>query len=132
MPPSQVKNADKLVFNFSDEAVQPVDITEVLVRIREVQKMVKFIVMDMDSPFNAIICRTWLRMMKAVASPYHQKLKFPSKEGSVRGKQKDARHCFGLVMQSALAKKHSTELAESLPTEGNKSKKDKADEMKDL
>ena len=49
MPPSQVKNADIPMFSFSGEA-WPIAITEVLVGIGKVQKMVEFIVMDMDSP----------------------------------------------------------------------------------
>ena len=101
------------VFNFSGETVWPIVIAEMPVRIGEVQKMVEFIVMDMDSPYNAILDRTWLGMMKGVASPYHQKLKFPSKEGIVvfQGKQEDACHCFGLVVQSAMAEKRVAEVA---------------------
>lgn len=58
--------------------------------------------------------------MKAVASPYHQKLKFPSKEGImvVREKQDDARHCFRLVVQSTLTEKRPAELAESFHAGG--------------
>lgn len=67
------------VFSFIGEAEWPIAIAEVLVRIGEVQKMVEFIIMDKESPYNAILSRTWLGMMKAVFSPYHQKLKFPSK-----------------------------------------------------
>lgn len=76
------------VFNFSDEAIWLVVIADVAVRMEEVQKMVEFIVMDMYSPYNTILDKTWLGMMKAVASPYHQKLKFPPKEGIIviRGK----------------------------------------------
>lgn len=73
-------------------------------------------------------------MMKVVASPYHQKLKFPSIEGIVVvfSKEKDARHCFGLVVQSALMEKRAAELTRSLLVEGKKSKKERADEIKAL
>ena len=54
LPSLQVKNADMPVFIFSGEAVWPTAIAEVPIRIGEVQKMVEFIVMDMDSPYNAI------------------------------------------------------------------------------
>ena len=50
LPPSQVKNADMPMFNFSGEVVWPIAIAEVPVRIGEVQKMVDFIVMDKDFP----------------------------------------------------------------------------------
>ena len=120
------------MFSFSGEVVWPIAIAEVPVRIGEVQKMVEFNVMDTDPPYNAIIGRTWLGMMKAVASPYHQKLKLQSKEGIVvvRGKQENARHCFRLAVQSAMAEKKDAEVAENVPKVGKKNKKKMADEIK--
>lgn len=58
--------------------------------------------------------------MREVASPYHQKLKFPPKHKivEIRGKQEYARYCFGLAMQSALAEQRPTELTESLQARG--------------
>lgn len=58
------------------------------VRLGPIKKNVEFIVMNIDSPYNAILGRGWLGKMKIVASPYHQKLKFPLKEGIyvIRGK----------------------------------------------
>ena len=78
----------------------PIAIAEVPVHLGPKQKMVKFIVMDIDSPYNSILGRRLLRQMKAIASPLHQKRKFPSDEGIVvvRGKQEDARYCFGLAV----------------------------------
>lgn len=74
--------------------------------------------MNIDLIYNAILGRGWLGKMKAVTSPYHQKLKFPLKEGImvVRGKQEDACHCFRLAVQSALVEKRPAELIESLRT----------------
>ena len=59
--------------------------------------------------------------MRAVAYPYHQKLKFPSKEGIVviKGKQEYACYYFALIVQSALAEKRPAELTESLKAGGN-------------
>ena len=72
--------------------------------------------------------------MKAVASPYHQNIKFPSKEGIVviHGKQENAHHYFGLAVQSALAEKRAAELAENIPAVGKKNKRDKANKIKAL
>ena len=93
----------------------------------------EFIVMDMDSPYNAILGRGWLTQMKAIASPMHQKLKFPSKTGVVvvRGKQEDARHYFRLAVQSGISEKRPAELAQRLQTGKKKSKVDaeKAEKM---
>lgn len=47
--------------------------------------------------------------MKAVASPFHQKLKFPYPNGVVvvRGKLEDSRYCFNLAVQGAISEKPS-------------------------
>ena len=94
----------------------PIAIAEVLVMLGPVQKNIEFIVMNIDSSYNAILGRGWLGRVKAVATPLHQKLKFLSKEGIVviRGKQEDARHCFRLAVQSAMAEKRPTELAKGV------------------
>lgn len=47
---SQVKSIDSPVFNFNGEAVWPIAIAEV-----PVQKIVEFIMMNIDSPSNAIL-----------------------------------------------------------------------------
>lgn len=64
VPPSQVKNVDSPVFT-------PTSIAEVPVRLGPKQKIVEFIVMDIDSPYNGILGRGWLRQMKEVTSPLH-------------------------------------------------------------
>lgn len=79
----QIKNVDSPVFSFSGEAVWPIAIAEVHVRLGLKQKIVEFIVMDIESSHNVILSRGWLRKMKVVTSPFHQKLKFPSDEGIV-------------------------------------------------
>lgn len=83
LPASQVRNADYLVFSFSGEAIWLIAIVEVPVHMGPVQKNIDFIVMNISSPYNAILGRGWLGKMKAVTSPYHKKLKFPSKEGII-------------------------------------------------
>jgi hypothetical protein len=56
---------------------------------------VDFVVMDVVSPYNAILGRNWIWDMKAVPSIIHQNLKFPCPEGAVtvRGIQSTARDC---------------------------------------
>ena len=52
-------------------------------RIGEVTTNMKFFMMNIDSPYNAILGRNWLGEIKVVYSPFHQKLKFPSSKGVV-------------------------------------------------
>ena len=54
---------------------------------------VNFIVIDTYSLYTAIVCRPWLHTLGAVASPLHQKVKFPSRDQvlEIRGYQPTAR-----------------------------------------
>lgn len=65
------------MFSFNGEVVWPIVTVEVPVHIGPVKKTVEFIMLNIDFPHNAILGRNWLRQMQAIASPYHQKLKFP-------------------------------------------------------
>nr|XP_023903677.1 uncharacterized protein LOC112015507 [Quercus suber] len=56
---------------------------------------VDFVVVDVYSPYTAIVARPWLHTLGAVSSTLHQKIKYPS-EGRVceiRGDQSSARQC---------------------------------------
>ncbi|XP_075474325.1 uncharacterized protein LOC142505285 [Primulina tabacum] len=67
---------------------------------RRVTKMTTFTVVDTRSAYNGILGRLALKDFRAVASTYHQKLKFPvGKEvGVLCGDQKVARRCYkGIV-----------------------------------
>ncbi|XP_073280625.1 uncharacterized protein [Primulina huaijiensis] len=63
---------------------------------RRVTKMITFTVVDTPSSYNGILGRPALKDFRAVASTYHQKLKFPvGKEvGVLCGDQKVARRCY--------------------------------------
>ncbi|XP_065621126.1 uncharacterized protein LOC136063978 [Quercus suber] len=56
---------------------------------------VDFIVVDVYSPYTAIVARPWLHTLGAVSSTLHQKVKYPS-EGcicEIRGDQSSATQC---------------------------------------
>ena len=56
---------------------------------------VDFIVVDLYSPYTAIVARPWLHTLGAISSTLHQKVKYPS-EGLVKeilGNQSVARQC---------------------------------------
>ncbi|XP_038716516.1 uncharacterized protein LOC120009859 [Tripterygium wilfordii] len=57
---------------------------------------VDFLVIDLPSTYNAIMGRTWLHLMEAVPSSYHQMLKFPfgDKVVEIRGDQAASKECF--------------------------------------
>ncbi|XP_065629975.1 uncharacterized protein LOC112041007 [Quercus suber] len=62
---------------------------------------VDFIVVDVYSPYTAIVARPWLHTLGAVSSTLHQKVKYLS-EGRVceiRGDQSSARQCLVVAIQ---------------------------------
>ena len=56
---------------------------------------VDFIVVDVFSPYTAIMGRPWLHTLKAVSSTLHQKVKYPSGNRvlEIKGDQAMARQC---------------------------------------
>ncbi|XP_075499210.1 uncharacterized protein LOC142537591 [Primulina tabacum] len=69
---------------------------------RRVTKMTTFTVVDTPSAYNGILGRPALKDFRAVASTYHQKLKFPvgREVGVLCGDQKVARRCYeGIVKE---------------------------------
>jgi len=63
--------------------------------------MVKFLIVDKVSAYNAIIGRTALNDFRAVTSTPHLSMKFPTEEGvgEVKGDQKEARRCYNLSLK---------------------------------
>nr|XP_023921385.1 uncharacterized protein LOC112032845 [Quercus suber] len=62
---------------------------------------VNFIVVDVYSPYTAIIAKPWLHTHELVSSTLHQKVKYPF-EGQVceiRGDQSAARQCLVVAIQ---------------------------------
>ncbi|XP_073129182.1 uncharacterized protein [Henckelia pumila] len=88
------------LYGFTSHALQPLGqiVLPLFLRSGEqrITKMAYFTVVDAPSSFNGILGRPALSDFRAVASTYHQKLKFPSgKEvGVVRGDQKAAHLCY--------------------------------------
>ena len=56
---------------------------------------VNFIVVDVYSPYTAIVARPWLHALEAVSSTLHQKVKYPSggRVEEIVGNQPVAQQC---------------------------------------
>ncbi|XP_026398652.1 uncharacterized protein LOC113294475 [Papaver somniferum] len=83
-----------------------------------------FCVVDVVSPYEAILGRPWIAGIKGVVSAYHQKLRFPSYRGVVEvlGDPQAARQCMQLDIQQ------NEERRSRQRREKNKAKEDKAAE----
>ncbi|XP_058202943.1 uncharacterized protein LOC131317404 [Rhododendron vialii] len=67
------------------------------VYVSSMQLNVEFIVVNLLSPYNAIMGRNWLHGMKAIASTLYQCVRFISESGqqeTIRGDQMASKKCF--------------------------------------
>lgn len=88
-----LKKVDLPLLGFNSNPVWPVGEVTLPVRAGSVLLEVCFLVVDVPSPYNAIMGRPWLHQLRAVSSTLHQVLKFPNKEGgieTIRGDQVSA------------------------------------------
>lgn len=78
-----------------------------------------FFVMNIDSPYNAIMGRNWLSEIKAVVSLFHQKVKFSTPKGVcvMTEKHEDARFCFNLTVRGSLYEKKEPDSKEKVGSE---------------
>jgi hypothetical protein len=65
--------------------------------------MIKFLIVDRASPYNAIFGRTALNKLKAITSTPHLSMKFPTPKGVgvVKGDQREARRCYNLSLKNS-------------------------------
>lgn len=93
---ADLKEATVTLVGFAGKMTMPLGKIVLPVRAGNVSKMIEFLVVDIDSPYQAILGRGWLHAMKAVSSTYHQKLKYVTEQGvmEIHDDQAMARRCF--------------------------------------
>ncbi|CAA0819896.1 Unknown protein, partial [Striga hermonthica] len=94
------------LFGFNGSEVVPLGETMLAVVLGEGDlrkvKMVRFVVVDVESAYNVILGRPALNAFWAVVSTYHMKLKFPvgDQVGEARGDQKLSRTCYQIAVKT--------------------------------
>ncbi|XP_073294451.1 uncharacterized protein [Primulina huaijiensis] len=97
----QLEAVETALFGFAGHAVYPEG--EIMLPLTlgggNLRKtvMTVFTIVDAPSSYNIILGRPAMNEMRAVASTYHQKIKFPvrGQDGEVRGDQPSSRKCYG-------------------------------------
>ncbi|XP_058220738.1 uncharacterized protein LOC131330971 [Rhododendron vialii] len=88
--PAQLRTASTPLVSFTRAPVWPLGLISLPVRAGSRVLEIEFVVVASPSPYNVILGRTWLHEMKAVASTFHQVVKFVGWNGrqeSLRGDQ---------------------------------------------
>ncbi|XP_077242335.1 uncharacterized protein LOC143882811 [Tasmannia lanceolata] len=112
----RLKPANSDLFGFSGEIVKVEGQIELPVFVREPPHqafaMVNFLVVRATSAYNAILRRPGQNLLRAIASAYHQKMKFitPNGVGEVKGDQPQSRECYTTALKGKNA-------SEALPIE---------------
>ncbi|XP_024016562.1 uncharacterized protein LOC112089927 [Eutrema salsugineum] len=95
-PKEKIKADIEPLTGFTGEQTMTIGTVKIPIYVAGVAKTVKFLVMKTPAIYNAILGTPWLHAMKAVASTYHQCVKFPAPGGiyTLRGNQFTARSCY--------------------------------------
>jgi hypothetical protein len=80
---------------FFGESIRPMGQITMTVHPRLISIDTEFLVIDVPSPYTAIMGRRWLHRLKAVPSSLHQKLRFPTDFGimEIKGDQVASKQC---------------------------------------
>uniref|UniRef100_A0A2N9FM54 Uncharacterized protein n=1 Tax=Fagus sylvatica TaxID=28930 RepID=A0A2N9FM54_FAGSY len=86
---------DAPLVGFSGESVRPMGRITLNVHTGPISLETEFVVIDVPSPYTAIMGRRWLHRLKAVPSSFHQKLRFPTDFGimEIKGDQVASKQC---------------------------------------
>ncbi|XP_058219380.1 uncharacterized protein LOC131329949 [Rhododendron vialii] len=92
------------LIGFSRAPVWPLGMITLPIRAGSVVLDMEFVVVDVPSPYNAIVRRTWLHKLKAIASTYHQVVRFIGANGrqeDVYEDQTAAKRCYVNAVRSS-------------------------------
>ncbi len=98
---------------FAGKQVQLVSSIKLPVITREYSRqrtiMVKFLLVNRPSTYNAILGRMALNVLRAVTSTSHLNMKFPIEQrvGEMKGDQLVARQCYNIKLKDAIEKTNS-------------------------
>ena len=88
-----IPQTQSLLYGFDGNEARSPDIVRFLILVDSYNVVTEFSILNVPSPYNAILGRPWIHMMRAVPSTHHQLLKYltPFWTANIRGDQAMAR-----------------------------------------
>ncbi|XP_030936667.1 uncharacterized protein LOC115961910 [Quercus lobata] len=104
LKPEDLTTYNSPLVSFEGRMVTPKGLIRLPVQAGTDMVQVDFIVVDVFSPYTAIIGRPWLHTLKAVSPTLYQKVKYPSRDQvlEIVGSQAAARQCLVAAIQHRL------------------------------
>ena len=95
LKPEDLTTYDSPFLSFEGRIVTPKGQIRLPIQTGSEVVEVNFIVVDVYSPYTAIVAKPWIHALRAVSSTLHQKVKYPSRGQieEIRGDQAVARKC---------------------------------------
>ncbi|XP_026400328.1 uncharacterized protein LOC113296220 [Papaver somniferum] len=83
------------IYGFNGAANKPKGEVTMRILLQNMPTEIVFCVVDVESPYNALIGRPWMHSILGVASTFHQCIKFPLPQGIgiIRGDTIESRNC---------------------------------------
>ncbi|XP_026420300.1 uncharacterized protein LOC113316303 [Papaver somniferum] len=90
------------IFGFNGSSTRPRGEITLEIRVGRILTITTFCVVDVLSPYTAIVGRSWVYGIKEVASTYHQRLRFPTPDGvaEIIGDSGEAKYCYKMEVQN--------------------------------
>ncbi|XP_026452410.1 uncharacterized protein LOC113352865 [Papaver somniferum] len=97
------------IFGFNDSSTRPRGEVTLEIRVGKILTLTTLCVMDVLSPYTAIVGRSWVHGIKGVSSTYHQRLRFPTPDGvaEIVGDSGEAKYCYKMDIQNGEKKVNS-------------------------
>ena len=112
---SNLQPYDAPLVGFLGESIRPIGRITMTVHTGPISLNTEFLVVNVSSPYTAIMGRRWLHKLKAVPSSLHQKLRFPTDFSimEIKGDQVSSKQCImAAIKQNPLGAKQKGKLTD--------------------
>ncbi|XP_026417172.1 uncharacterized protein LOC113312650 [Papaver somniferum] len=109
------------IFGFNGSSTLPRGKVTLEIWVGKILTLTTFCVVDVLSPYTAIVRRSWIHGIKGVSSTYHQSLRFPTPDGvlEIVGDSGEAKYCYKMDVQNGENKVNSPKAQEMRARNGN-------------